>query len=134
VLAGKKGLITEADFSEAELRAIKELASAGSGGAVNYSTYDKVGGEVGMTGLMTPKGRVANSLGQFNYAVDPEGMTVTDQYDFNSIYKDQSVWHNIAAALGTAGLSPLHLLGERLLPPGQGRPVNIRLQSRFPNE
>jgi hypothetical protein len=138
VLQGKREPITEADFSQDELAALKELIAAAPGGGVTYDTYGKVSASpanaAGMPGLLAAKGRVANSLGQFDYASDPEGTTVTDSYAFSPVYKNLPAIANVAAALGTVGYSPLHLLGEHMLPQGKGRPVRIRLQSRFPNE
>ena len=89
IAKGSKEPITEADFAPEELSAMYELTRAQKGGAVNYPTYgDNFVENPGVPGLMTAKGRVANSLGQFNYKDDPEGTTITDKYDFNPLYSD----------------------------------------------
>ena len=138
-IMGKKAPITEKDFSKDELDAMRSLVASGRGGAVDYGTYDRAipapslfnmpaTTSVGVPGLLTPQGRVANSLGQFNYKVSPEGIEIADNYDFNPTYKDESALVQGASALGTGGFSALHTLGEYLLPPGRGRPVKVRLR------
>lgn len=127
--AGKREPITEADFSPQEIDAIQSLiAGAREPGSVHYSDYGK--DQPGLMGLLSPKGRVANSLGQFNYQQTPEGTVVTDNYDFNPMFKNESPLLNVMSGLGTAGFSPLHLLGEYLVPPGKGRQVRIKLPKK----
>jgi len=128
-LSGNKEPITEADFSPAELEAIQSLiAGSQRQGAVQYPDYGS--DQPGMMGMFNPKGRIANSLGQFNYQQTPDGTLVTDKYDFNPTYKEDSSLINVLNALGTAGFSPMHLLGEYLVPPGSGREVKIKLPKR----
>ena len=138
-MTGNKGPITEKDFTKDELDAMRQLIAAGNNGAVQYDAYDKatpapsmfnspLTTSVGVPGLLTPQGRVANSLGQFNYAPGPDGtMQITDSYDFNPTYKDESPMVQGGSALGTGGFSALHALGEWLVPPGKGRPVRVNL-------
>lgn len=131
IVGGKKGQITEADFSPEELAAIRRMVEQqkAAQGGVTYSNYAE-SDQPGISSLLSPAGRVANSLGQFNYEKDPEGVTVTDSYDFNPVYKDESMLMNIGQLIKTMGFSGAHLLGEYMLPPGEGRPVKIRLPKR----
>ncbi len=138
-MRGKQGMITEKDFSKEELDAMRSLVASGRGGAVDYSTYDRsipphsmfnsgATTGVGIPGLLTPQGRVANSLGQFTYRTGPDGVEINDNYDFNPSYTTDSAPMQAMNALGTGGFSLLHSLGEYLVPPGKGRPVRIRLK------
>lgn len=128
-MGGNREPITERDFSPAELEAMRQLIATSTGrGGIDYRNYDPHPLEQpGLPGLLTPKGRVANSLGQFQYARDPAGTTITDAYDFNPVYKEQSPGFQALNIPGTAGFSLLHTLGELLVPPGKGRDVRIRL-------
>jgi hypothetical protein len=135
-LTGKEGTITEANFTPEELDAMRNLvAGVGGGtGGVGYDDYQKVKPapslfnsplttQPGLAGLLTAHGRVANSLGQFNYETAPDGgVTITDNYDFNPYFKNDSLRDKIMYA------DPLHLLGEYLRPPGTGRPVRVKLK------
>jgi hypothetical protein len=128
---GNRDPITEKDFTKEELDAIRQLVRSTPGGAVQYPAYgNDTTANPGLPGLLSAKGRVANSLGQFNHKTDPEGTTVTDQYDFNPTYSTENPLIQALQGLGSGGFSLLHSLGEKLAPPGQGRSVNIRL----PNE
>lgn len=129
-MGGKRDPITEADFSPEELEAIRQLVEQPKTvKGVGYQDYDpSMLEQPGLAGLLTPRGRVANSLGQFQYRKGPEGTTVTDKYDFNPTYKDESALIQALSALGTGGFSPLHTLGEYLMPPGKGRDVRIKLR------
>ena len=131
-MGGNREPISEKDFSEDELKAIQQLIAGSTGrGGIGYHNYDEHPLEQpGLAGLLTPKGRVANSLGQFQYQTDPTGTTVTDAYDFNPVYKEQSPGFQALNVPGTAGFSLLHTLGEYLIPPGKGRNVRIRLPHR----
>lgn len=129
VVSGKKEPITEADFSPEELAAIRKMIGNKAQGGITYADYD-ASSQPGLSSLLSPAGRVANSLGQFNYQADPEGATVTDDYDFNPVFKDESLLLKALSILGTGGFSGLHMLGEEKLPPGKGRPVKIRLPKR----
>jgi hypothetical protein len=128
IAGGNRDPITEKDFTPDELAAISQLTKSQVPGEVHYPDYGNnfVEGP-GVPGLMTAKGRVANSLGQFNYKEDPEGTTITDKYDFNPMYSQENPLVQALHALGSGGFSVAHALGERLVPPGQGRDVNIRI-------
>lgn len=135
VLRGKKEPITERDFSDTELQAMRGLVGTKPEGSIGYGDYGQTPFEQpGVPGLATPQGRVANSLGQFNYKADPEGINISDNYDFNPTFSTENPMVQALSAAGTGGFSALHRLGEKFLPEGQGRPVNIRLQTRWPNE
>ena len=131
VLLGKKDPITESDFSPEELAAMRRMIEKqkSSQGGVTYADY-AAPDQPGIPSLLSPAGRVANSLGQFTYQTDPEGTTVNDAYDFNPTYKDLPLTEQIANLLGTMGFSGMHTIGEKVLPPGTGRPVKIRLPKR----
>jgi hypothetical protein len=131
VVGGKKDAITEADFSPEELAAMRRMVEQqkASQGGITYADYAD-SSQPGLSSLLSPAGRVANSLGQFTYQNDPEGTTVTDNYDFNPIYKDLPLSEQIMNLLGSFGWSGLHQLGEAALPPGKGRPVKVRLPKK----
>lgn len=131
VLLGKKDPITESDFTPEELAAIRRMVEKqkASQGGITYADY-AASDQPGLSSLLSPAGRVANSLGQFNYQNDPEGTTVTDNYDFNPVFKDLPLSEQLANLMGTFGWSGLHQYGENVLPPGKGRKVNIWLPKR----
>ena len=131
VVSGKKDPITEADFSPEELAAIRRMVEQqkAAQGGIYYGDYGE-SDQPGLRSLLSPAGRVANSLGQFNYQRDPEGVTVSDNYDFNPTFKDLPLSEQIANFLGTFGWSGLHQYGENVLPEGKGRKVRIRLPKR----
>lgn len=128
IVGGNRSDITEKDFTPEELQALRILvANSQQPGGVSYGDYG--GDQPGIPGLLTPRGRLANTLGQFQYKKDPEGITVTDAYDFNPVYKDESALLQALTVLGTGGFSGGHLLGEYMMPPGKGRNVKIRLEN-----
>ena len=129
VVAGRKDPITESDFSPDELAVMRKMIGNKTQGGITYADYDP-SAQPGLSGLLTPAGRVVNSLGQFTYDSDPGGTTVTDAYDFNPVYKDESLLLKAMQILGTGGFAGLHMIGEDRLPPGSGRQVKIRLPKR----
>jgi hypothetical protein len=131
IVGGKKDAITEADFSTAELEAMRKmiLQQKAMQGGITYGDYPE-SEQPGVSALLSPGGRVATSLGQFGYQQGPEGITISDNYDFNPVYKDESLLLKALSILGTKGFSGLHMLGENVLPPGKGRKVDIRLRNR----
>jgi len=133
VLRGKKDPITEGDFSDSELMAMRQLVGTNNAGGTSYDNY-KESDQPGIPGLLSPMGRVANSLGQFDYKADPEGITISDNYDFNPVYGEDSMLLKLMQVVKTGGFSALHMLGENVLPEGKGRKVKIRLPTRLPNE
>lgn len=117
--------ITEKDFTPDELAEMAKLLQTSPKGVTDYRQYGDT--QPGFLSLLTAKGRVVDSLGRFNAEIDPEGATITDQYDFNPTYTKENPLVQALQGLGTGGFSALHSLGERIVPPGQGRMVNIRM-------
>ena len=134
-MQGKRGAITEADFSPDELKKLRQVIELTEGrGNVQYKDYvnqaRKTLREETLPNVTLPPsilaitsdiGNVASTLGRFRYVRDADGnLRAIDDYDFNPA--------------GTAGytnsFNPLvHLrryAGEKM-PPGTGRPVNINL-------
>jgi hypothetical protein len=131
IVGGKRGPITEQDFTPEELGAIRRMVDQQkeSQGGIDYGAYQDRD-QPGLSSLGSPAGRVANSLGQFTYQRDPEGTTVSDNYDFNPMYSEQPALIKALSMLSTLGWSGAHMLGESVLPPGSGRPVSIRFPNR----
>ena len=148
VLLKKKGMITEKDFTPAELKVMQQLTRdapntnrTGKRGVVDYNSYWSMGdaGNIpaGLDSMKTPVGNVKTTLGQFNYAHDTEGgTTITDTYDFNG-----GSWPSNLPFLDKvrqAMADPYHALrmtGGTLLnaEDGEGRPVKISLAPTNPH-
>ena len=124
-MMGSKEPITEKDFTPDELAEMARLLQESPSGVSDYRQYG--GTQPGIPALLTAKGRVVDSLGRFNAKFDPEGATITDKYDFNPTYTKENPLVQALQGLGTGGFSAVHALGEAVLPPGQGRDVNIRV-------
>ena len=131
IVGGKKDPITESDFSPEELSAMRQMIERQkkAQGGITYADY-ATSDQPGLSSLLSPAGRVANSLGQFTYQNDPEGTSIADNYDFNPMFKDLPLSEQVMNFLGTFGWSGLHRAGEDILPPGKGRNVKIRLPKR----
>lgn len=113
-------------------------------GAVTYDTYRKqsadvpaqqwsgtlpnsVQADVGPLGLISPQGRVANTLGQFNYEMDPNGVLhVRDRYNFNPHYGNLDTATKVVANIGSFPFAQMHWLGEKAVPEGTGRRVHLQ--------
>ena len=134
-MQGKRGPITEDDFSPEELNNLRQLISSTEGrGNVQYKDYVKQKKKLLSEGkfvfadlppsilaVTNPLGNTAATLGRFNYAKDSQGnLRVTDNYDFNPTNYDQT-----SAAYSPFGALRVYA-GEKM-PPGTGRPVNINL-------
>jgi hypothetical protein len=78
--------------------------------------------------------QIGQVLGRFSYDVDPQGnLTVAEDYDFNPLGKA----HYTSEPIGVGDFfrSPKTVARKyagKYLPPGQGRPVNIRVNSLAP--
>ena len=127
---GSREPITEANFSPAELQAIRQLIeSTGGRGNVQYSDYANYmkqqrqeQGTIPMSlnpnilSMFDPIGNVQTTLGRFTYARDPSGnLVITDNYDFNPI-------PTMSGAYGA-----LRNYATEKVPPGAGRSVSINL-------
>jgi len=136
-IQGNKADITEANFSPEHLSVISDLVRiAGPGKPITYATYKKLyrerkakTGEVpldtapGLSSMYDPIGHVQTTLGQFNAARTPEGLRVTDAYDFNP-----AGWGSeVSAGAGPYGI--IRSYAGRKIPPGQGRRVNILIKA-----
>jgi hypothetical protein len=113
-------------------------------GAVTYDTYRKqsadvpaqqwsntlpnsMQADVGPLGLISPQGRVANTLGQFNYEMDPNGVLhVRDRYNFNPHYGNLDTATKVVANIGSFPFAQMHWLGEKAVPEGTGRRVHLQ--------
>jgi len=95
-LVGKESPITEADFSESDLEALRStVRTASERGSKDYFSYhdypvteDPQHGawwDTVKSSFTDPSFRGQTSVGQGNYHTDPEGNTIaTDTYDWNS--------------------------------------------------
>ena len=136
-MQGKRGPITEADFSPEELNNLRQLiGSTEERGNVQYKDYVKQKKKMlnegtfvfadlppSILAITNPLGNNAATLGRFRYEKDAEGnLRAIDDYDFNPPDAGKKSLSN--------SLSPLGILrkyaGEKM-PPGTGRPVNINL-------
>ena len=129
-MQGKRGPITEADFTSDELNQLRQLINSTEGrGNVQYKNYVNAKKKLlkermafadlppSILAITNPLGNTAATLGRFKYVRDADGnLRAIDDYDFNPIEGDS--------------YSPYAILrryaGEKM-PPGTGRPVNINL-------
>lgn len=132
-MQGKRGPITEADFSPEELNNIRKLIGITEGrGNVQYKDYAKLkeqlmkGGDKNVIlgpsvlAATNPLGNALSTLGRFTYARDSDGtLRAVDTYDFNS--------NNPASVTPSTPYAMLRQYGYEKMPPGTGRPVNINL-------
>jgi hypothetical protein len=143
---GKREPITESNFSPDELDILRQLVNTKKEdkGAVTYADYSNLVKQVRKKGELpvsaTPSlfslgdalGNVQTTLGQFQYARDPQGnLSVTDTYDFNppNPYLTQEARTGEYGAMGPYGLIREYA-GEKV-PPGKGRQVQINLSNPF---
>ena len=141
--------IDENYFSTEELNSIKDLIASSvlntnkkvTPGYVNYNTY-KNNSSISdlnlISGLFTKSGKIANSLGQFNYELDENGdIIVKDIYDFNAYikgkktagteYSEADPISKIIANISYLGYPALSALGQEVLPEGSGRQIKIKI-------
>lgn len=141
--------IDENYFSTEELNSIKDLIASSvsstskkqTPGYVNYGTY-KNNSSISdlnlISGLFTKSGRIANSLGQFNYELDENGdIVVKDTYDFNAYikgrktpgteYSEADPISKIIANISYLGYPALSALGQEVLPEGSGRQIKVKI-------
>ena len=78
--------------------------------------------------------QIGQVLGRFAYDVDPQGnLTIAEDYDFNPLGSRH--YTNTPIGVGDFFRSPKTVARKyagKYLPPGQGRPVNIRVNSLAP--
>jgi len=135
---GNRNPITEKNFSPQELAAIKELImlKGGDAGDIQYSDYNNLSkamqkrGQMPMSvtpGLLSMSdslGNIQTTLGRFKYARDANGnFVVQDAYDFNAPKSNEM--QEVGAATGPYGL--IREYAGAKIPPGRGRPINIKL-------
>ncbi len=116
-------------------------------GTVNYQTYGHSlesepkyfgmplhkSANLSATSMFDPKSRVATTLGQFRYELDDKGdVKIKDTYDFDKgtigdLYNEKGrnpALQALVSAL-SLGFGPAVAAGQRALPYGQGRGVNV---------
>jgi hypothetical protein len=83
------------------------------------------------------EGAIGQTLGRFTYGVDPQGnINIKDTYDFGTAVEGFTGKPVPTKRIGLGSLlnpkSAAARYGRTYLPPGQGRPVNIRVNSMAP--
>ena len=83
------------------------------------------------------EGAIGQTLGRFTYDVDPQGnINIKDTYDFGTAFDGFTGQPVPTKRIGLGSLfspkSAAARYGRTYLPPGQGRPVNIRVNSMAP--
>jgi len=149
----QRGPITAKDFNAKELAelqniiALNEKAKNGKGvGSIAYADYNTlpdtekrtVEGDI-LKGKGSARSSLSNSLGQFNYRLNPKTQQyeIIDEYDFNPIqakvagkmrdvppalYGDY-ITHSLSPEKGLRDLARMY--GGRHMPPGKGRPIQL---------
>jgi len=158
--------ITRETFSERELQVLRDLVAESvqprvgfnnrelpaTPGYVDYDTYQKeipaaahIGGmrwarspALSLGAMLTPEGRVATTLGQFNYKLTDNGdIEIVDTYDFNETdhktgnktagtqYLDASPAAKTVLGGASLGYLPLRARGQQEVPDGTGRQVSV---------
>ncbi len=119
---GRTEPITEGDFPPEELNALRQIierkiqSSGATEGQIDYPDYEGTD--------LSPA-----ALGGFQYQSSPEGIAITDRYDFNTErgdVNDNSLGKRLLAALVAQKAYASHL-GRRFIPPGKGVDVRINL-------
>ena len=132
-MQGKRGPITEADFSPEELNHLRQLIEITEGrGDVQYKDYAKLRKKLAKEGTPTtivgpnvmstfnPMGNVWGTMGRFKYARDADGtLRAIDDYDFSNVNPNNVEPSTL--------YDMLRQYGYEKMPPGTGRPVNINL-------
>ena len=136
---GNRDPISEGNFSPEELAALKELImlKGGDKGNITYADYRLLADAMRNRGqipaslsphlfsMADPLGNLMTTLGQFNYARDANGNLVAkDIYDFNPPPQSAGELKGRNTLNGYGFIR--EYAGEKI-PPGYGRPVNIKL-------
>jgi hypothetical protein len=119
VQRGRRDPITEKDFPPDELAGYRQIIErkGGTEGHIDYPDYK---------GTNVPQA----NLGGFNYK-DGE---ITDKYDFNT-NRGGPYEKYLAARLLESVINPVGMaasIGRRIVPPGAGVPVRIKLEQEVP--
>ncbi len=157
----QRGPITAKDFSAKELAelqniiALNEKAKNGKGvGSIAYADYNTlpdtekrtVEGDI-IKGKGSARSSLSNSLGQFNYRLNPKTQQyeIIDEYDFNpmqakvagkmrdvppALYGDY-ITHSLSPEKGLRDLARMY--GGRHMPPGKGRKVELSVPVKRAN-
>jgi hypothetical protein len=141
VQRGRNAPITESDFTPDELSAMQDMVknkmaiTGQPAGHIDYRDYP--GGNLMVADRSKAAGEVMNTLGGFNYSVQPNGaIGITDKYDFNASRGDSSDDNPWAQALAAA-LYPRNLaasIGRRIIPDTSGRGVPVNVTIGLPNK
>lgn len=108
---------------------------------IQYEDYENPGAVASFTGagLGQNAGKdaaVGQTLGRFVYDVDPQGViNIKDTYDFGpgrNIFGDVEIPERLALTSLLVPKRAARMYGYRQLPEGQGRPVQIKLNSMAP--
>jgi len=143
---GDMSPINEEHFSKKELKLLREVAEdAESRGKseIGYGDYKEEkpwasGFDHIKSAIFDPGGSMANTLGMADISRDEEGnLVITDMYDFaaSAEFQEQSIkdgtMPSLLDAFVEAGpIGPLNLIGNKMLPKGEGRPIKIKLPKR----
>jgi len=127
------GAVTYATYQKPSADVPEQMWSRNLPAGMGRGMPNNVGARIGPMGLLDPQGRVANTLGQFNYTHDAEGgTTVTDKYNFNNHgylgdWEQASLLEKAALAVASLGYMPARVYGEKILPNSTGRNVKLTL-------
>lgn len=136
---GNRAPITENDFNEKELQALRSLITSPRKGdlpnVVGYYDYPKANKELKNDGAFLGGGEsyfdpnstsLANTIGAFKYKKQPDGSyTIDDSYDWDATFPVKP--KSLLSAVKQAGV--LEGLGAYLMPDKtSGRPIHIKVK------
>lgn len=136
---GNRAPITETNFNEKELDALRRLIQAPKKGhlpnVVGYYDYPEANKELKNSGAFLGGGEsyfnpestsLANTIGAFKYKKQPDGSyTIDDSYDWDATFPEKP--KSLMSAVRQAGV--LEGLGAYLMPDkASGRPIHIKVK------
>ena len=135
-MQGVRTPITEKHFTPEELGAMQSLIDrkGGLSGAIKYNDYENLVGRqeiqtAGYGAMTNSLGNVRNTLGQFRYKYDPttRQFHIHDTYDFNDPQNGVDMESKEVSYLADPRYSAARWYAGQMMPPGEGRDVNIGL-------